>query len=52
MPYDEEKGEKLQRSLRIKEFLFYLSPRSSVLSRGGALGELVKCKTSKSIHKP
>jgi hypothetical protein len=33
------------------EFLFYLNPRSSVLSRGDALGESVKCKSSKSIHK-
>jgi hypothetical protein len=33
------------------EFLFYLCPRSSVISRG-ALGELVNYKTLKSIHKP
>jgi hypothetical protein len=32
--YDEKKGEKSRRSLRIMKFLLYLSPRSSVLSRG------------------
>jgi hypothetical protein len=35
----------------IMEFLFYLSPKSSILSEG-ALGESVKCKSSKSIHEP
>jgi hypothetical protein len=33
------------------EFLFYLSPRSTIY-QGGALGEEVKCKSSKSISKP
>jgi hypothetical protein len=46
MPYDEEKKEKSWRSLMIKEFLFYLSPRSSVLSRGciGWVGEVQNIK--------
>jgi hypothetical protein len=34
------------------EFSFYLCPRSSVLPRGDALGQLVKCYSSKSISKP
>jgi hypothetical protein len=47
MAYDEEKGEKSRRSLRIMKFLFYLCPRSSVLSRGciGWVGEVRNVET-------
>jgi hypothetical protein len=34
MAYNKEKREKSRRSLRIRELIFYLCPRSSVLSRG------------------
>jgi hypothetical protein len=34
MGNNEEKKEKSQKFLRIEDFIFYLSPRNSVLSRG------------------
>jgi hypothetical protein len=33
MSYNEEKGKKSRRTMRIREILYYLCPRSSVLSR-------------------
>jgi hypothetical protein len=41
------KKEKVERLRRIEDFIFCLSSRSSALLKGGTLGELVKCKTSK-----
>jgi hypothetical protein len=46
------KEEKVTKIHRIEDFISYLSSRSSVLSRGDTLGELVKCKISKSILPP
>jgi hypothetical protein len=34
MGYNEEKREKSQKFLRIEDFIFYLSYRNSILSRG------------------
>jgi hypothetical protein len=42
------KREKSQRTMRIREILYYLCPESSILSRGDALSKLVKCKSMKS----
>jgi hypothetical protein len=41
------KKEKVVKIHRIEDFIFYLSFRSYIVSRGDTLGELVKCKTSK-----
>jgi hypothetical protein len=46
------KEEKVTKIRRIEDFISYLNSRSSVLSKGDKLGELVKCKTSKSILPP
>jgi hypothetical protein len=47
MGINDEKKKKSQRLHRIEDFIFYLSSKSSVLSRRDTLGELVKCKISK-----
>jgi hypothetical protein len=44
------KRKKSWRLRKIEDFIFYLSSKSSVLSRGDTLGELVKCKISKIYH--
>jgi hypothetical protein len=42
-----KKKGKVVKTFEDRKLYFYLCPRSSVLSRGGILGELVKCKSSK-----
>jgi hypothetical protein len=52
MAFDEEKREKLRRYLRIMEFARFICVLGAPYYRGDAFGELVKCKSLKSINKP
>jgi hypothetical protein len=51
MPYDEEKGKSHEDLWGLKSFYFIKSYELCTI-KGDALGVLVKCKKSKSIHKP
>jgi hypothetical protein len=49
--YDEEKGKSHEDSLELR-ILYFIWVLWTTYYQGGALGESVKCKSLKSIHKP
>jgi hypothetical protein len=49
MGINNEKVNSHEDYVELRIFIFYLSSKSSVLSKGDTLGELVKCETLKSI---
>jgi hypothetical protein len=48
MSYNEEKGKSHKDSLELR-ILYFILVLGTLYNQGGALGELMKCKTSKSI---